>query len=159
VNVFALNVKGQAAQVQQTDETWCEKFSVWPWSFSGGQRTCRVSITKAINSPSFLLPLNRDATVKGLEFFGNINIVHLPVNVKEIFPNLLGFGAGNCSIRIVARENFQGLVKLKELLLFENFIEKIPSNVFDDLTSLEFINLGLFVLIKCLCCFVNLKEI
>lgn len=128
--------------IADIDETWCELFSVWPWSFSGGQRTCRVSMTKSITSPGFSLPVTKDETVKGLEFFGNVNISYLPENVAEVFPNLVGYGAGNCSIKSIRKANFEGLTNLKELLLFENFIETIPNNIFDNLTSLEFINLG-----------------
>lgn len=115
---------------------------MWPWSFSGGQRTCRVSVTKSITSPGFSFPFSKDETVKGIEFFGNVNVSYLPVNIAEIFPNLVGYGAGNCSIKSISKANFQGLTSLKELLLFENFIETIPNNIFDGLTSLEFINLG-----------------
>ena len=64
------------------------------------------------------------------------------MKIVDNFPNLLGFSAGKCTLKTISKENFQGLIQLKELLLFENFIENIPVDVFEGLVALEFINLG-----------------
>jgi Leucine-rich repeat (LRR) protein len=86
--------------------------------------------------------LERDTAIRGIDFFGNSKISYLPVKINEAFPNLLGYSAGNCSIKTISKENFEGLSNLRELLLFENFIKKIPGDTFEDLVALEFVNLG-----------------
>lgn len=134
--VFSLLVLSKA------DQNWCLFFDVWPWEVGGKLRTCRVSHKYTLNSSGTLFSLPRDSAVKGIEFFGNSRVSYLPVNINESFPNLYSYGAGNCSIKSILRENFVGLTRLKEILLFENFIKKISADVFKDLEALEFVNLG-----------------
>lgn len=129
-------------------QSWCDVFSAWPWSFDGGQTICRVPLTKSIYSPETSITLIQERSVRGLEFNGNRNVAYLPINVSAVFPNLIRYSAGNCSIVSITKSNFEGLTNLRELLLYENLIEEIPSKVFDDLTSLEVINLGKFVKVQ-----------
>lgn len=65
----------------------------------------------------------------------------MPTNLSLSFPDLIGISADFCSIKMVFKENFKNLNKLKELWLSNNQIEKVMGNTFEDLTSLEWLYL------------------
>lgn len=77
----------------------------------------------------------------GFDMSNNKNHVYLPVNISEALPNLEGYIAAHCSIKEISMENFRGLNKLKTLYLFDNLIEKIPTDAFNDLIELDFLSL------------------
>lgn len=85
---------------------------------------------------------NRDKTVNGLWFYKNKKLFFLPVKVGKIFPNLQYYTAHSCAIKEVKKENFQGLVKLQNLWLSDNQIEKVPSDTFESLRKLTHLDLG-----------------
>jgi hypothetical protein len=84
---------------------------------------------------------NNDS-VQGLRFYNNRKIQYLPVEVAKTFPNLLVYNAGGCSLKTLLKVNFEGLKKLKNLLLFSNQIEAIELEAFADLVDLEVLWLG-----------------
>lgn len=83
-----------------------------------------------------------DVSMGGLSFHNNKKIVFLPINVGEKFPNLINYNAAYCSVKEVLKLNFKNLNKLKTLALHYNQIEKIGTETFSDLTSLEELNLS-----------------
>lgn len=97
--------------------------------------------TVAIDSPdSTILP--RDENIAGVNFSYDKKIRFLPVKISETFPKLIKYFAFGCSLTEVYKIHFENLNKLKSLVLGSNQIEKISSNTFDDLTSLEHLNLS-----------------
>lgn len=84
----------------------------------------------------------RDEAIEGLSLYINAKIYFLPQKVAESFPNLLAYSAYRCSLTEVSKINFAYLGKLRVLLLDYNQIIKIGSNTFEDLSSLEYVNLS-----------------
>lgn len=123
-------------------EVSCESNRSWNWGYPvGNQKTCFIEeIT--IDSQGFSIASAEDEATGGIYFEENKQVSYLPVNVHKIFPNLMGLSAAECSIKTLTKENFKNLKKLKELKLRYNQIEIIQNDVFEDLTSLEELDLG-----------------
>jgi hypothetical protein len=119
----------------------CEIEGIGFWSQEMGEfKTCYIK-QAPIESTGVKFSTN-DATINGLDLSNNLKMFYLPENVGESFPNLIGYSVQRCSVKHVLKLNFNGLKKVKELLLTYNQIEKIENSVFDDLVSLERIWLG-----------------
>lgn len=103
--------------------------------------TCQMRISTVINSSQFTIAIENDTSILGLAFQYNLFIQFLPTNISNAFPELEIFGAGYCNLSSVSRVNFAGLIKLKALGLHNNYIERIESYTFEDLTSLEYLYL------------------
>lgn len=84
---------------------------------------------------------NRDASVRGFKLNDNKKVFYLPLAIAEHFPNLQGIQADSCAIKGIAKENFNGLSKLKALYLQFNQIEMITTESFSDLVELEILDL------------------
>lgn len=84
----------------------------------------------------------KDDSLNGLTFYGNKKVYFLPINLAKSFPKLVAYGADECSIKIISKDNFKALNKLTYLGLQDNFIERIQTNTFEDLTSLEGLTLS-----------------
>lgn len=97
-----------------------------------------------ISSENTKLSTKRIETVGGMIFCNNLKISFLPLLVHKTFPNLLGYSAASCSIKSISYHNFKSLTKLRELWLLKNKIETIYSNTFEDLASLERLDLRKF---------------
>lgn len=96
----------------------------------------------SIDSPDFTISAEKDESVLGLNLGGNKNIFYLPNDVYKIFPSLIVYGAHLSSIQQISKRNFVNMSKLKGLFLQRNQIEIIENNTFDDLTSLEDLDLS-----------------
>lgn len=92
-------------------------------------------------SDDFTIDLTHEDVV-GLLLEHNQNILYLPINIHEAFPNLIGLSAYDCHVLAISNKNFKNLESLKELHLSNNYIEIIFSNTFEDLYSLEVVFLG-----------------
>lgn len=103
-------------------------------------KSCYLGDLTTINSHGYEISKS-DETVETLDFDGNTKIRYLPVKAGEKFPNLLVIAAGSCSLKEVSKINFDNMIKLRELLLYSNEIKKISSNTFEDLASLEILDL------------------
>lgn len=91
----------------------------------------------SIDSYGFTITSNRDETITGLDLESNKNIFFLPIRVDRSFSKLVAYNANGCSLKSLSKENFKNLRFLKQLWLGENEIEKIYSDTFVDLSSLE----------------------
>lgn len=120
----------------------CEKKidASWVW-FTTTRKTCYMQ-TKTINSKGFVIS-PADSSIDALTFYTNKKILFLPIRVDETFTNLIGYEAADCSLTAVSKINFKNLDKLLYLGLMKNQIERISSDTFEDLTSLEILVLGL----------------
>ena len=85
---------------------------------------------------------NKDESVGGLWFKSNKKIFNLPENVNKKFPNLIGYDAEKCSLSAITKSNFVGLKSLRSLDLEDNQIRKISFDTFEDLYSLERLDLS-----------------
>jgi Leucine rich repeat len=132
---LALFQNVQAKQVQ------CERAGdlYWSYDFIGTAKTCFMQGTTVINEIGSTFSTTPDASMVGLNFEGNKNIEYLPENIAETFPNLLGYDAWKCSIKIIFKAMFKNMNKLKVLSLQNNQIERISSDTFEDLVSLKYL--------------------
>lgn len=103
----------------------------------GHVKTCFMQKSAFINEHGATISLRNESKIKGLTFSGNNRIIYLPDNVAGSFPNLEGYQAWKCNIKVISKPNFAGLDKLKVLWLNENRIEAIANNTFEDLNKLE----------------------
>jgi Leucine-rich repeat (LRR) protein len=95
-----------------------------------------------INSTGVTISSAKDETMMKIIFEFNKKVFYLPEKVHEVYPNLEIYNAGSCSIVSIFKRNFKNLTNLKELYLEYNNIEKISSDVFKNLPSLEGLFLG-----------------
>jgi Leucine rich repeat len=114
----------------------CERIEEFEWYPEANHKTCFTQALTIIDSIEFSFSTARDEKMEGLWLTGK-SVTFLPIQVNETFPNLMIYEAGSLSIKELARENFLGLKKLKSLNLYGNKIERIASDIFIDLTSLE----------------------
>jgi Leucine-rich repeat (LRR) protein len=118
----------------------CESIEDVYWTL-GTQRSCTVQ-RSAIDSKGFYFLSSRDESVGGLQFNHNSLIRFLPDSPAHIFPNLVVYGAHDCSIESISKENFDGLSQLRGLYLSFNHIVEVSSDTFEDLKALEVLFLG-----------------
>ena len=78
--------------------------------------------------------MNKNVT--GFTIENSDQVKFLPVNISEIFPNLLVFKVINCSVKSVKSEHFAKMQALKILNLNGNEIETVASDSFKDLGNL-----------------------
>lgn len=118
-------------------EVECERVSDFNSGGSfGSVKTCFMDKKTTIDTPNVTFS-TRDNSIGAISFRYNNKIKFLPIKVDEKFPNLLSVQAVRCSIKEISKLNFKGLSKLTFLDLSSNQIEKIASETFEDLTSLE----------------------
>lgn len=85
--------------------------------------------------------INRHEIVDGLTFGLNKDILFLPIEVAQSFPNLIGYTATSNYVTSIGKQHFKDLRKLRELRLNKNRIEVIASDTFEDLISLQWLAL------------------
>lgn len=108
----------------------------------GTVRTCFMALKTPKHSSEDFFPTKTDLVMGEIFIRGNKLASSLPKNVNKLFPNLLGYSVTSCNVGEISKENFDGLLKLKGIYLWGNQIEKIASDTFDSLTSLEVLSLG-----------------
>jgi hypothetical protein len=74
--------------------------------------------------------------------FTNPNFTYLPVMISDAFPDLMFLGANFLSIKEISYENFKGLSKLEQIVMYGNQIKIITKEMFKDLVSLKNLQLG-----------------
>lgn len=119
----------------EAKEINCESVSNSEWDV-GFLMNCWMQSKTVINETNVELSIHNQS-ITGLNFDGNKNISLLPIRVYQNFPNLLAYSAASCSLKVISKANFINLTKLKQLRLFNNQLEKIPSDAFEDLESLD----------------------
>lgn len=82
-------------------------------------------------------------SIKAFSVEGDKRVSLLPYRIHLQFSKLEAYDAGSCSICRISKYNFEQLSALKELWLRHNLIEEIFSDTFEDLTSLEYLALGI----------------
>lgn len=125
----------------EAKEVQCERMGNFNYHLVGSVNSCFMLTMTTIDTPGFTISSAKNETVEGLRLAENRKIRFLPEKVSEKFPNLLAYYAYSCSLTEVFKINFEKLVKLKILLLDSNQIVKIPSDTFEDLKSLEYVQL------------------
>jgi Leucine rich repeat len=126
-------------------EIECENVIDLPLPEIGTVVTCDLSAKTSIETKTektVISTYRGKSIITGLKFKDNKKIVYLPVEVDEKYPGLIGYDASKCSIKEISKENFKGLSKLKILWLHHNFIERVDSDTFQDLSSLQVLVLG-----------------
>lgn len=120
----------------------CETIGKYAWNNNiGTLKTCLMKKDTSIQEFNISIS-NFDAAVKGFTISSNLNILYLPIQVAEKFPNLLAYGANHCSVKEISGANFKGLNKLITLGLNGNQIEMIANDTFTDLVSLETLSIS-----------------
>lgn len=127
--------KNEVGDGKVTDVIWHK----WPETSLG---TFVTSKNLTINTKNFTISTDKGVKVKGFSARKNTRIEYLPINIYELFPNLIAFKAINCSVKSLSIENFRNLLALELLALDNNEIEGLPPGVFRDLGSLEILNLS-----------------
>lgn len=120
----------------------CEKINIFNWNHPLEEiKTCQMNITTIITSTDVICSEPENLLVRGLNLSNNKNIKYLPIEIDMSFPNLIGYSAANCKIEAITKYNFKNLYEVKMLWLLQNKIERIMSDTFEDLASLEILDL------------------
>lgn len=109
----------------------------------GRHKTCFMDNKTSLNADGIKISSN-DTSVGFIYFADNKKISFLPVDPSATFPKLIIYTATNCSLKAISHPNFRFLKELKYLYLGYNQIEKVNSDTFDDLESLERLSLSRF---------------
>lgn len=126
----------------QAKQVHCESVGQENFDSLGNLTVCYMTGLTVIEASDYEISTAREQTVRGLRLNGNKKISFLPLEAYKKFPNLIGYYAYECSIKMLKKENFLNLDKLKHIILFKNQIEMIYSDTFEGLSSLERIDLG-----------------
>ncbi|KAG5669368.1 hypothetical protein PVAND_017255 [Polypedilum vanderplanki] len=99
--------------------------------------------TKILTNDAKIMQKHKSNEIEWFEiyFVITMEIFYFPINVNEIFPNLLVFYVSNTKIKMLNYENFKDMKKLLELTLSYNQIEEINEDTFDDLQELKILDL------------------
>lgn len=114
--------------------TW-NAFEMELWTFT-------INEHESILSHDFEIDSEKLPYVKALNIKPNSRIRFLPVFVANTFPNLIAYGASNCSLTEISDESFKYLYKLQFILLQNHRISIITSNAFANLKRLKYLYLG-----------------
>lgn len=99
-------------------------------------------IGAVIDNPNVTINSPQDETIEILRLDRNYGLVeYLPINIHIAFPNLIDLTASECSIKMVHKENFRNLSKLKLLVLGKNKLKIIDDDTFVYLEVLEYLYL------------------
>lgn len=131
------------AIIEKTSKIECETVTNYHWIDVGDRKSCFMNETTEIDSNRFTIVAPRDSTIEGLYFHKNKRIFYLPVNVHQKFPELEVLTASYCSVKQISKNNFKNLKELKFLWLESNQIKTIPRDTFEDLQSLQKLELGM----------------
>ena len=119
----------------------CEKIADINWSHIGTQKACHIGQNSVIESPGYTVQWDKDDTITAFNLAGNKNIFYLPDKVSENFTKLLTYGAHDCGVKVIRKSNFAGMSMVKALFLYNNRIEKVPSDAFEDMKALIWVYL------------------
>jgi hypothetical protein len=117
----------------------CKSTTVSLWDSESSFKTCIIN--NAIGIPGFSIWWPRDNNMNGLRIEPNKKVKYLPENLNDIFLNLVVYSAQNSKIQEISKIHFAELKYLKKLWLNNNQIQKVPGDSFEDLYSLEYLNL------------------
>lgn len=124
------------------NEVACEHVIELQYGDMGRHKTCRMNNKTSLDGDRAKIS-NNDDSVTFLYFADNKKIKFLPREPYKAFQRLIIYSATNCSIKSVSYENFSFLKELKYLYLGKNEIERINSDTFHDLESLERLSLSI----------------
>ena len=140
INQFLVKKRESKALNMALIQIRCSMLSQHSSRFGRTTKMCSI-ITEAIQSEDCAIDAKEDSAVEEFKMANNDKIRFLPQNVAEKFPELLTYGAHNCTIKFLNGKHFRNLRKLELLNLYGNQIENIASDTFKDLTSLKELNL------------------
>ena len=120
-----------------SSEISCESINEFSFGYAGKFKTCDFDGSTKIDSLGFSISSTKDESVAAVQFARNKNIFYLPEKVSDKFTNLILYSANECLIREISKVNFKNLKFLKSLYLHNNQIQTIPGDTFEDLVSLN----------------------
>lgn len=133
----------------EADIISCRSLSITNWNEVGEQKTCDLSISTTIVVDNMSFEGEADTTIGALDLRTNGPITFLPIDIDKKFPALVLYESCCGSIKTIAKKNFKSLISLRWLNLGDNQIDRIPSDTFEDMKALEWIELRKKCLMLC----------
>lgn len=127
----------------KTQEVTCDLGDSF-WKFSAADfYTCTIG-NQVIDFPGYKIKISSEegAKVKALSFNDNKGIKFLPINLSEVFPNLVEISAKNTFLESLSGKVFEGLGKLKRITLANHDLKVIENENFAGLDELEELDLS-----------------
>lgn len=115
------------------------------WNFEYKGKTTLTSClvrNQSIDSEGTTVSPSSASNFQGIYFERSKDVKYLPEKLAEKFPDLLAMQVIHCEVKSVQKKHFANLNKLFYLSLFENKIEVISNDAFDDLSMLEILYLS-----------------
>lgn len=133
--MISLNLKVSSSQEVNYIGTCDESTNI-------GYVRCALHQNIEIKTKSSILEVVFNKDVNELDFSYNREIFYLPILLDGSFYNLLGYFANHCSLTTITKNNFVNLRSLTVLMLTDNEIQNIKPGTFQDLTSLQTLDLS-----------------
>jgi hypothetical protein len=102
-------------------------------------KSCRMDIKAVINSSDFVFNSEVDLNMTEIYTDGNRNVMYLPTNIHEKFPNLLSLSIWNCGLKELSNATFRNLKFDVRIAINRNSLKTLELGTFDDCTALEFL--------------------
>ncbi|XP_070501416.1 uncharacterized protein [Chironomus tepperi] len=92
---------------------------------------------------SYYIAARPDDNIKGIECeIANQDVKSLPIDLVDIYPNLISYKFSFTGVKEISFDNFQNLTALEVIELSDNEIETIQSDTFNHTSSLRRLNLN-----------------
>lgn len=127
--------------VSTSDQVSCD-FVTSNWdTLKTTLRTCNI-VNQTVDSQQVNISSLQDSTAKGLNIRDEKDVIYLPANVAELYPNLVAVSIFNCSLKSTNKQICNKLLELRYLNFGRNKIKMVESEAFAKLTKLEYLALG-----------------
>lgn len=115
---------------------WSDKstFEMILWTFY-------VNKFVEISTRGYKLDIFRNQSVHAFSLNLNRKVKFIPVNVGVIFPWIITFDGGFCSLHEISKADFKGLRRLQALYLHYNEIDGLGMDVFEEIPEVAYIDL------------------
>lgn len=123
-------------------------FRMVSWAFIGPVYTCTGTLivtgspVNIVNVTGHHLDDYSNADVSALTLFNQLIVFGIPNNVVDFFPNLTVISMTRCGLASFTKDDLLPFPNLQMLILFDNQLTELDSDLFSFTPTLQYINLG-----------------
>lgn len=108
---------------------------------------CEIGADTIIDSPDYRIVSADYTRISSLSIFDYkdeqvLEKIHFLLVVNRFTRNLINYSVVRTMVKTIGKENFQGMIWLERLTLYNSLIETVPKETFQGLVRLTYIHLG-----------------